>query len=224
MAAARYGADIIIADGGSTDGSTSRRNLEERGVSTLLTKTGTGGLSAQLRMAFAFTLSQGYSGIITIDGNGKDGTDAIPTFIRLLGDGAGFIQGSRYLPGGAAENTPMDREFAVKMLHAPLLSLAAGIRYTDTTNGFRGFSAAFLRDDRVAPFRDIFDTYNLHFYLSVRAAQLGYKVIETPVRRSYPAKGRIPTKISGFSGRLHILKQLIVTVAGGYNPVEGNRP
>jgi len=223
MASSQYDADIIVADGGSTDGSTSYVKLQERNVSALLKKTGPGGLSAQLRMAFAYALSQGYSGIVTIDGNGKDGIDAIPAFIQLLQEGAGFIQGSRYLPGGVAENTPIDRAIAVKMLHSPLLSFAAGFKYTDTTNGFRGFSARLLRDERVAPFRDIFDTYNLHFYISVRAARLDYRVVETPVRRSYPAMGKIPTKIGGFSGRLHILKQLLVTVIGGYNPIEGNR-
>lgn len=70
--------DIIIADGGSTDGSMEPEKLTERGVRTLLVKTGPGKLSAQMRMGFAYAMAQGYDGIVTIDGNNKDDPDAIP--------------------------------------------------------------------------------------------------------------------------------------------------
>lgn len=221
MSAAELGTDVIIADGGSTDGSTAPETLEKLGISSLLVKTDSGKLSAQLRMGFAYALSRGYAGVVTIDGNCKDGFGAIPDFVRALRDGFGFIQGSRYMEGGVAENTPLERLIAVRLIHAPLLSLAAGFRYTDTTNGFRAFSAKFLRDERVAPFREIFDTYNLHYYLSVRAARLGYRVTELPVSRAYPQGGRTPTKISGLAGRLQLLKQLLLTVSGAYNPPKG---
>ena len=46
---------------------------------------------------------------------------------------------------------------------------------TDTTNSFRAFSAGFLSDPRVAPFRAVFDSYNLPYYLAVRAAELQVK-------------------------------------------------
>lgn len=218
MAAVGHGCDVIIADGGSRDGATAPEELTARGVTTLLRKTGPGRLSAQLRMGMAFALAEGYDGIVAVDGNGKDGIEAIPAFTALLDQGYGFVQGSRYISGGTAEHTPLDREIGVRLVHAPLISLGAGFRYTDTTNGFRAFSAAFLRDERVQPFRDVFDTYNLHYYLSVRAPRLGYRVTETPVRRSYPPKGKTPTKIAGLAGRVHIVKQLLLAVCGAYNP------
>jgi glycosyltransferase involved in cell wall biosynthesis len=218
MSHADLDTDIIIADGGSDDGSTDLDRLRQLDIRALLIKTGPGKLSAQLRMGFAFALVEGYSGVITIDGNGKDGFEAIPSFVAALREGYDFVQGSRYRPGGQAANTPWDRELGLKWLHAPLISLAAGHRYTDTTNGFRGFSARLLSDPRVRPFRDVFDTYNLHYYLAVRAARLGYRVTELPVRRDYPAGGPVPTKIGGWRGKLHILKQLFLTVAGAYNP------
>lgn len=218
MAESDPGADIVIADGGSQDGSLDLDFLKGCGVSALLTKTGPGRLSAQLRMGFAWALQRGYQGVVTIDGNGKDGFQAIPDFLAALDEGYGFVQGSRYLPGGEAVRTPLDRTLAVKLIHAPVLSLGAGYRYSDTTNGFRAFSAAFLSDPRVNPFRDVFDTYNLHYYLSVRAPRLGYRVKEIPVRRAYPLAEKTPTKISGLAGRLSILGQLLRAAAGGYNP------
>jgi dolichol-phosphate mannosyltransferase len=50
--------DIVIADGGSTDGSLDVTFLASNGVNTLLTKLGPGRLSAQLRMAYAFVLAR----------------------------------------------------------------------------------------------------------------------------------------------------------------------
>jgi dolichol-phosphate mannosyltransferase len=169
-------------------------------------------------MGFAYALQRGYLGVVTIDGNGKDGYEAIPDFLAALAEGYDFVQGSRYLPGGVAVHTPLDRELGVRLLHAPALSLAAGFRYTDTTNGFRGFSARLLGDPRVRPFRDVFDAYNLHYYLSVRAPRLGFRVKELPVRRAYPSRGKTPTKISGLAGRLRILEQLLKACVGAYDP------
>lgn len=210
--------DVIIADGGSTDGSLAHDFLAQNGVRTLLTKTGPGKLSAQLRMAYAYCLRQGYEGIITIDGNGKDGVEAIAAFAARLDAGDDYVQGSRYLPGGQAINTPLDRAFANRMIHAPLLSLASGTRLTDTTNGFRAYSARFLLDPRVAPFREVFNRYELLFYLTVRAGQLKYRISELPVTRAYPPGEKPPTKINGWSARLGVLRQTVAAATGRFNP------
>lgn len=213
-----HGMDVIIADGGSSDGATRPDVLTQAGVRACLTLRDSGKLSAQLRMAFGWCLEQGYDGIVTIDGNGKDGVEALPRFTEKLDAGYDFIQGSRYLPDGEAVNTPLDRHLAVKLIHAPVVSMAAGVRFTDTTNGFRGISAAMLRDSRVAPFRACFTGYSLLFYLSVRAGQLGLKTIEIPVRRAYPETGKIPTKIGAVRGKIQILRELFSAAFGRYTP------
>jgi len=210
--------DIIVADGGSTDGSLALDSLGEFGLRALLVKRGPGKLSAQMRMAIAFALSEGYDGIVVIDGNGKDDHSAVPRFIELLEDGYDHVQGSRYVPGGEGVNTPLSRSVGVRLLHAPLISLAAGIRYTDTTNGFRAYSRRLLSDARVAPLRDVFVGYELHYYLAIRAARLGFRVTETPVTRRYPAKGKTPTKISPVTGSLLILRTLAAAALGRFNP------
>jgi dolichol-phosphate mannosyltransferase len=214
----RLDADVIVADGGSSDGSTDPDKLRRLNVRTLLTKTAPGKLSAQMRVFFAYALQQGYRGVIAVDGNGKDGVDAIPRFLQKLEEGLDFVQGSRYVPGGVEHNTPLDRKLGLKLLHAPLISFAAGFRYTDTTNGFRAFSRRFLLHPEVQPFREVFDTYNLHYYLSIRAPRLRLRVCEVPVTRSYPKSGPIPSKISGFAGKAAIVKLLLLSVIGHYNP------
>ncbi len=169
-------------------------------------------------MAYAWCLDEGYAGIVTIDGNGKDNVTAIDTFVAKLDAGFDYIQGSRYLPGGAALNTPLDRKLAGRLIHAPLLSLAGRRWYTDTTNGFRAYSARYLADPRVAPFRAEFDRYALLFYLTARAGQLGLRTCEIPVERGYPAGQKPPTKIAGLRGRVDMMKELMGVVLGQYRP------
>ena len=216
--AANLPVDVIVADGGSTDGSLATEFVAASGVRTVLTKTGHGRLSAQLRMAYAWSLMQGYSGIVTIDGNGKDNVEAVSRFVASLASGKDYVQGSRYHAGGKAENTPFERAVGNRLIHAPLMSLAGGRRLTDTTNGFRAYSRRFLLDPRVAPFRDVFINYELLFYLTVRAGQLGFEVEEIPVERRYPRGQRTPTKITGLQSKLAVLAQTVKAAAGVYNP------
>jgi hypothetical protein len=210
--------DVVIADGGSTDGSLDPDFMAAVGVRAVLTKTGPGKLSAQLRMAYAWCLRQGYAGIVTIDGNGKDGVAAVAAMVAKLEEGCDYVQGSRYLPGGAAENTPLERTIANRLIHAPMLSIAGRHWFTDTTNGFRAYSAAYLTHPGVQPFREVFSVYNLLFYLTLRAGQLGLKVAHVPVERRYPDDGKVPTKIGGFASKLALLKETFVTATGGYTP------
>jgi dolichol-phosphate mannosyltransferase len=211
--------DIVLADGGSTDGSLEQDFLKEQRVRALLTKKGPGKLSAQMRMAFAWALHEGYEGVVVVDGNGKDGVDAIPNFISLLDAGYDHVQGSRFIPGGKAINTPLSREIGLHLLHAPLISFASRKRHTDTTNGFRGYSSKLLADESIAVFRNVFQTYELHYYLAIESSRRKqYKTVETPVTRTYPKKGKTPTKISPIKGNAHILKVLFSAALGKYRP------
>lgn len=212
-------ADVIIVDGGSSDGSLAEDFLRQQGVSGLLLKTGPGKLSSQLRCAYAFALEQGYEGIVTIDGNDKDDPKPIPDFIEALRQGVDFVQASRFIAGGQAENTPKSRDFAIRFIHAPALSIASGFRWTDTTQGFRAYSRKMLLDPRVAPFRDVFMTYELLAYLSYIAPRLSYRCVEIPTSRRYP-KGEVPTKISSIRGNWSVLRVLFKACSGAYNPAD----
>lgn len=209
--------DIVIADGGSTDGSLEPSYLKKQNVRALLTKKGPGKLSAQMRMVFAWALNEGYEGVVVIDGNDKDDVSAIPNFIKLLNEGYDHIQGSRFIKGGKAINTPKERLVAVKLIHAPIISIASRRRHTDTTNGFRAYSSRLLSDKNLNIFRDIFSTYELHYYLAIEASKnKKFKCTETPVTRKYPKNGKTPTKISPIKGNLSIIRILIKSALGLY--------
>lgn len=214
-------ADIVICDGGSTDGCTQENRLRTLDVNTLLVKQDSGKQGAQLRMGIWWAIQRGYQGIITIDGNNKDSIEDVPKFIEKLQQGYDFVQGSRFIPGGVAINTPLIRTISVRFIHAPIISITAHFPFTDTTNAYRGYSMRYLTDPRVDPLRDIFMTYELLAYLSVRATQIGMRACELPVTRAYPATGKLPTKISFFKGNRDLLVILFKNLLGAYRPKEG---
>lgn len=211
-------ADIVICDGGSKDGCTEDSKLRALDVNTLLVKRDAGKQGAQLRMGFWWALKRGYKGIITIDGNNKDSIEDVPHFIEKLEEGYDLIQGSRFIKGGQAINTPFIRTVSVRLIHAPIISMTAHQKFTDTTNAYRAYSRRYLMDERVQPLRDIFMTYELLAYLSVRATQIGLNACEIPVTRAYPKTGKTPTKISFFKGNLELMRILLKNARGAYNP------
>jgi len=211
-------ADIVICDGGSTDGCTEEYKLKKLRVNTLLVKQDTGKQGAQLRMGIWWAVERGYKGIVSIDGNNKDSIEDVPFFIGKLEEGYDLVQGSRFIKGGRAINTPFIRLISVQLIHAPIISLTAHQKFTDTTNAYRAYSRRYLTDERVQPLRDIFMGYELLAYLSVRATQLGMKACEIPVTRAYPKAGKIPTKISFFKGSIELMSILLKNALGVYNP------
>lgn len=210
-------ADVVLVDGGSTDGSVHIANLRQLEVRGLLTHQGDAGLSAQLQVAYSFCVKAGYEFIVTIDGNNKDDPAGIDFILEKLRVGFDFVQGSRFIAGGFHKNTPFSRLFAVRMIHAPLLSLASGFRWTDTTQGFRGYRVGMLRDSRLAVFREGFSKYSLLMYLSYRAPKLGFKITEVGTSRIYPTGG-VPTKIKGVRGKIELFWDLVRVCVGRCNP------
>jgi hypothetical protein len=70
----------------------------------------------------------------------------------------------------------------------------------------------------VQPFRDVFQRYELLFYLTARAGQIGMKIAHVPVQRRYPLNAATPTKISGVSGKFDVLKQTFAAALGRFSP------
>ena len=210
-------ADVILVDAGSTDGSLNPGVLQARCVRGFLEKTGPGRLSAQLRCGYAFALDEGYDQIITIDGNDKDDPESIPRFIEAMARGIDFVQASRFIPGGVALNTPRSRDLAIRLLHAPVLAFFSGFPWTDTTQGFRAYSRRLLLDPGIAPFRDVFMTYELLAYLNYRAPRLGHRCEELATARRYP-EGKVPTKINSLRSYFSLILILFSACLGRYNP------
>ncbi len=209
--------DIIIVDGGSDDNSTELTYLESKNVRTLIT-CHERGIGSALRVGLSYALEHNYTGILTIDCNGKDGVESIPQIIEKLENGYDFVQASRFMKGGVHKNTPFFRMMGIFIVIIPALFLGSGFWFTDPTNGFKGFSRRFLLDPKTKPFRQVFKMFNMQFYLNYRAPKLGFSTIEIPAKRVYPDDGTVPTKIHGLATHLQIMYEIFKTCLGGYNP------
>lgn len=208
--------DIIIIDGGSKDNSLNEIFLKNNGVKGLIIKKDKGGLSSQLRIGYYFGITKLYKGIITIDGNNKDCPLSIINFIKKLEDGYDFVQGSRFIKGGQHKNTPFIRYLAIRLIHAPILSIFSGFFWTDTTQGYRAYSANLILSRELEIFRNQFTNYELLPYLNFSAPKNNFKCIEVPTKRVYPSNA-VPTKIRGFNSHLHLILILIKICAGFYS-------
>lgn len=208
--------DIIIADGGSKDHSLALDYVRDKVRGLMVCKHCPSRLSSQYGHAMQYALDEGYQGIIMVDGNGKDGMDAIPGFVRALKDGYDMVQGSRFMKGGRHENTPIDRLWGTRLIFNPIMWVGSGYLYSDAINGFKAVSRRYLLDERLQPFHDRYYCYGLQYHLNCAARKLGYRVTEVPVARLYPKSEPTPTKIHGLRGRVLVVWELLKVITGCY--------
>jgi dolichol-phosphate mannosyltransferase len=177
--------DLLVVDDGSTDGS-----LDVLPSDVLVLRNATNrGIGASMKSAFQFALDRGYDVLVIQAGNDKDDPLQIPSLVApILAGDADFVQGSRFLPGGAFGRMPWHRVVATRFLHPAAVSLATGKRVTESTNGFRAFRTEVLRDPRIDWRQAWLDRYELEPYLLVKAIVLGYRHREVPVTKIYPER------------------------------------
>jgi len=200
------GYDLLVVDDGSTDGSldaVDRRVIVLRNPRNL-------GIGASMKRTFEYVLDNEYDIVVIQAGNDKDDPLEIPSLLAPIVDGhADFVQGSRYLGGGGFANMPRYRVLGTRVIHPLVFSLAARKRVTESTNGFRAFRSALLRDARINWRQDWLDRYELEPYLLLKAITLGYRHCEVPVTKIYPAHTLGYTKMKPFVDWWGILRPVI---------------
>lgn len=197
--------DLLVSDDGSTDGSVpsnSNRFIVLRNPKNL-------GIGAAMKKVFAFAVHKKYDILVIQAGNNKDNPNEIPRLlVPILSNKADFVQGSRFLPGGHYGNTPIYRVLLTKYIHPILLSVAAGKRLSESTNGFRAFRTKILLDKRINWHQKWLDKYELEVYLLFKVIKLGYRHQEVPVTKIYPHKKLGYTKMKPITGWWSILRPI----------------
>jgi dolichol-phosphate mannosyltransferase len=200
--------DLIVMDDGSSDGSLD--DVDTAFGVGVLRHARNRGVGAAMKTAFTYALQNGYEIFVAVAGNNKDDPTQIDRLLEpILKNGYDFVQGSRFLAGGYYGEMPTYRIFATKLAHPLLLSLVAGKRITESTNGFRAFRLALLRDERIDWRQAWLDRYELEPYLLYKAVKLGYKHTEVPVTKIYPPRRLGYTKMKPIVGWWSILRPII---------------
>lgn len=203
--------EILVVNDGSTDRSPEVARELGANVISLPRIMGVG---AALRAGFRHALENGFDIVVVLAGNDKDEPDEIPLLLEPIANGCcDFVQGSRFLGNGEFGDMPLYRRLATR-LHPFLFSLCTGKKVTESTNGFRAFSAQLLRDERIRLDQDWLNEYELEPYLYYKAIILGYKTAEVPCTKVYPPISSGYTKMKPLIGWWSILRPMILLKTG----------
>jgi len=200
--------EIAVVDDGSMDETADV--IRAKGA-TLLSHDRQSGAGAAIRTAISHGREKGYDILVILAGNDKDRPAEIPRLTEpIIHDGYDFVQGSRYLKGGAYGAMPFYRRLATGMIHPWLFSLVTRWWITDSTNGFRAIRLSIFDDKRIDIDQKWLDKYELEPYIFYKAIKLGYRVKEVPVTKIYPDKALGYTKMKPFSGWWSILRPIVL--------------
>ena len=198
--------DLLVVDDGSTDGALD--DVDARVI--VLRNERNLGIGASMKRVFEHALAHQYDVVGIHAGNDKDDPLEIPALLTPIVNGAAdFVQGSRYLGGGDFGNMPAYRVLGTRIIHPLVFSIAARKRVTESTNGFRAFRTALLRDPRINWRQDWLDRYELEPYLLLKAITLGYRHCEVPVTKIYPRHELGYTKMRPFLDWWSILRPVV---------------
>jgi len=168
------------------------------------------GIGYAIRQGLKYALKKDYDAVVIMAGNGKDDPREIPRLLKAIEKGYDYVQGSRFLPGGGHEKTPVLRGLFIRFWPY-IWTLLTGVRCTDVTNGFRAYRTSIIKDRRINLEQEWLNHYALEYYIHYKAITLGYKFKEVPVTKKYMFRHKGGySKIIPYRDWIHIVMPLIL--------------
>jgi glycosyltransferase involved in cell wall biosynthesis len=112
--------------------------------------------------------------IVMLDADGSTDAAEMTSFIDALLDGADFVKGSRFLPGGGSDDLTLTRRLGNGLLSG-LVNRLFGTSYTDLCYGYNAFWSRCLESLEVDC-----DGFEVETLLNIRAARAGLTIREVP--------------------------------------------
>nr|WP_249419958.1 glycosyltransferase family 2 protein [Rhabdothermincola salaria] len=174
-------ADVLVIDDGSSD----RTALLARDAGAVVVRHPFNlGVGAALRTGFKYARRTGYPVVIQVDADGQHDTAGAHALVAAVVDGGvDLVVGSRFAEGYQVSGL---RRLSMRAL-SRTVSRRLGVEITDTTSGFRAFSARAV--DRFAasyPSQYLSDTVEA----LLLAHDDGLRIAEVPVRMRERMGGR----------------------------------
>ena len=195
--------EIVVVDDGSTDG-TGELLVElaaARDDLTVLRLATNVGKSGALALGFEHTTGR-Y--VVTLDGDGQDDPGEIPRLLAKLDEGFDLVSGWK-----RERRDPAGKRIASRTFNRATARIS-GVRLHDFNCGLKGYRGELIRS---------LDLYGeMHRFIPVLGAQLGWRVTEVPVEHRARVHGRSKFGLERYARGL--LDLLAVVFMGRYE----NRP
>jgi glycosyltransferase involved in cell wall biosynthesis len=169
---ARLGADVLVVDDGSVDGTAAEARAAGAMVAPHATNLGYG---AALQTGYRFALARSYGAVVQLDADGQHDPDSVPALVAAL-DRAEVVVGSRFLGEGSYHPPPLRR--AGMAIFGWLGGALCGQRLTDPTSGFQAIS----REALVFYAHERFPADYPDADVLAMATRAGLRLLEVPVR------------------------------------------
>jgi len=202
---------VCVVDNGSTDGTGEEARKAGAYVVAHPVNIGAGG---GYRSGYFYGYLNKYDIIVELAGDNQDDPNDIKQVVDcLLDNGYDYVQGSRWMPGGAPVNMTFSRSLLTR-LYSTLFTLIYRTHISDATNGFRAFYSRLLDDNRINLWQGWLIQYELEPYLLIKTVSLGYRVGQAPVKKIYHADMRKNTKMVPFKSWYSIIRPVFLIPLG----------
>lgn len=175
---------ILIADDSSPDGTADEVLALQKTYGDRLhlqVNKGKVGLGQAYLNAFAFTIKTFQPDVIfEMDGDGQHPANILPNFLKKIDEGADFVIGSRYIPGGSIPaHWSLWRKFTSVVGNVVAQVAFMNFKVRDWTSGYRCIKASYL--DGVIADMEGHTGYVFQIALLDKAFKKHLKITETPL-------------------------------------------
>jgi len=204
--------DVLVVDDGSADSTAAVARAAGVRVAPLPFNLGVGGA---LQTGFRYAVRHRFDRAVQFDADGQHDPTQIPALLAALDAGADLVIGSRFGGTEPSYDVGRMRSGAMRVLRVAV-HLLSGQAFSDTSSGFRGFSADVLEFfSRDYPTEYLGDTAEA----LLLACNAGFTVVEVPVAMRERAGGSPSNQ--NFKLVYHYLRVLVTMV--GRAPLRRHR-
>jgi glycosyltransferase involved in cell wall biosynthesis len=189
--------EVVLVDGRSVDDTVAVAKSLRPDVRIVLEKRPGKGIA----LAAGFAAAEGDI-IVMLDADGSTDPAEIPRYVTPLLQGADFVKGSRFMPGGATDDITPIRKLGNSALNGTVNKLY-GTRYTDLCYGYNAFW------NHCLPVLEMGDDhgFEIETVINVRIARAGLRVVEVPSIERERLFGE--SKLSPVRDGLRVLRTIV---------------